>query len=107
LQKLNKSLGALFQTLFLNFLFLTFLSSQIDLIILKIDDEQFTLTTKKNHCISPLTAVKAFMGRMSFLSPNNSVKALTGNKPLTQPMAWPHSLFIPTRLTMEGNLQQH
>jgi len=32
-----------------------FLDIQIDLIVLKTDDKQFTLTTKKNHCISPLT----------------------------------------------------
>jgi len=41
-------LGEHFQTLFCKiFLFLTFLNSQIDLTILKTDDEQFTLTTKK------------------------------------------------------------
>jgi len=32
-----------------------FLNIQIDLIILKTDDKQFTLTTKKNHRVSPLT----------------------------------------------------
>ena len=48
LAKVNKSLGAHFQTLFSKIvLFLMFLNIQIDLIILKTDDEHFTLTTKK------------------------------------------------------------
>jgi len=48
LPKVNRSSGAYFQTFFLNFsYFLMFLNTQIDLIILDTDVEQFTLTTKK------------------------------------------------------------
>ena len=47
-QKVNKSSNTHFRTLFSQmFLFLMFLNSQINLIILKTDDDQFTLTTKK------------------------------------------------------------
>jgi len=49
LAKVNKSLGAHFHMLFSKIvLFLMFLNIQIDLIILKTDDKQFTLTTKKS-----------------------------------------------------------
>ena len=49
LPKVNRSLGAQFQTFFSKiFFFLIFLNIQIDLIILKTDVEQFTLTTKKS-----------------------------------------------------------
>ena len=52
LPKVNRSSGAHFQTFFSKiFLFLIFLNIEIDLIILETDGEQFTLTTKKNHCI--------------------------------------------------------
>jgi len=48
LAKVNKSSGAHFRALFLKFPnFLMFLSIQIDLLILKTYDGQFTLTTKK------------------------------------------------------------
>ena len=49
MQKVNKSSGAHFRR-FLSRIsyFLMFLSIQIDLIISKTDDEQFTLTTKKS-----------------------------------------------------------
>jgi len=48
LVKVNKSSGAHFQRLFSKIvLFLMFLNIQIDLIMLKRYDEQFTLTTKK------------------------------------------------------------
>jgi len=47
--KVNKSSGAHFWALFLKFPnFLMFLNIQIDLLILKTDDGQFTLTTKKS-----------------------------------------------------------
>jgi len=56
LPKVNRSSGAHFQTFFLKFSYLLiFLNIQIDLIILETDVEQFTLTTKKNHCISSLS----------------------------------------------------
>ena len=49
LAKVNKSSGAHFQMLFSkNVLFFMFLHIQIELIILKRDDKQFTLTTKKS-----------------------------------------------------------
>jgi len=49
LAKSKQIIGAHFQTLFSTiFLFLMFLSIQIDLIILKTYDKQFTLTTKKS-----------------------------------------------------------
>jgi len=48
LAKSKQIIGTHFQTLFLKFsYFLMFLNIQIDFIILKTDDEQFTLTTKK------------------------------------------------------------
>ena len=49
LPKVNRSSGAHFQTFFFSkiFLFLIFLSIQIDFIILETDVEQSTLTTKK------------------------------------------------------------
>jgi len=47
-------IGVPFQTFFYNFLtFWLFLNIQIDLMILKTHNQQFTLTTK-NHCISSL-----------------------------------------------------
>ena len=49
LAKVNKSSDTHFQTFFSkNDLFLKFLNIQIDVIVLKTDDEQFTLTTKKS-----------------------------------------------------------
>jgi len=38
-----------------------FLNVQLDLLILKPDNEQFTLTIKKNHCISPLNVLIKFV----------------------------------------------
>ena len=56
LLKVNRSSGAHIQAFFLKFsYFLTFLNIQIDLILLETDVAQFTLTTKKNHCISSLS----------------------------------------------------
>jgi len=57
LKKVNKSSGAHFQTIFFSKIvsFLTFFNSHIDFIILKTEDEQFTPTTKKIRCISPLS----------------------------------------------------
>jgi len=58
LAKVNKSLGAHFRALFLKFPnFLMFLNIQIDLLILKTYNGQFTLTTEKNHCISSLRSL--------------------------------------------------
>jgi len=49
LAKSKQIIGAQFQTLFLQFSYcLVFLNIQIDLIILKTFDQQFTLTTKKS-----------------------------------------------------------
>jgi len=49
LAKVNKSLGTHFRALFLKFpIFLMFLNIQIDLLILKTYDGQFTLTTNKS-----------------------------------------------------------
>ena len=57
-KNVNKSSDAHFQTLFfLKFsYFLMFLSIEIDMIILQTDDEQFTVTTNKDHSGSPLTS---------------------------------------------------
>jgi len=35
-----------------------FLNVQMYFIILETDDEQFTLSMKKNHCMSPLTGAE-------------------------------------------------
>jgi len=48
--KSKQVISAHFQTLFFTmFLFLMFVNIQIDLIILKIDAEQFILTTRKKY----------------------------------------------------------
>ena len=62
LAKVNKS-GAHFRALFLKFTnFLMFLNIQIDLLILKTYDGQFTLTTKKSlHIIFNIVAAVRFV----------------------------------------------
>jgi len=56
LAKSKQIIGGHFQTLFL-----MFLNIQINFIILKTYDQQFTLTTKKNHCISSLKIIQGCM----------------------------------------------
>jgi len=87
LQKVDKSSGAHFQALSWHlkmFLFLMFLNIQINLIILKTDDEQFTLTTKKPLTKFsgglPLLPVYSFKFRSAFSHGQPSPQLLSSSQ---------------------------